>query len=109
MFTTFSRAHVSRIWFALIVAFLCTALLAQTSVLTQHNDNNRDGVDSAETTLTPPANVNSAQFEACYSRSVDGMTRSMLSALYGECAIINGTRRYCLLRQPTTAFMPSDA
>jgi hypothetical protein len=47
------------------------AAAAFTGVLTFHNDNARDGVNSRETMLTP-ANVNSAQFGKVFSFPVDG-------------------------------------
>jgi outer membrane protein assembly factor BamB len=43
---------------------------AQVSVLTQHNDNLRDGVNASETVLTP-ANVNASQFGLLFKVSVD--------------------------------------
>ncbi len=49
---------------------LSSVALGQVSVLTQHNDNNRDGVNAAETTLTP-ANVNSTQFGLLFKLAVD--------------------------------------
>ena len=47
-----------------------TIVFSQTNVLTQHNDNYRDGVNSAETVLTP-ANVNSSQFGMLFKVAVD--------------------------------------
>ena len=46
-------------------------LLLSTSVLTYHNDNQRDGLDNTETVLTP-ANVNSGDFGQQFSYNVDG-------------------------------------
>jgi outer membrane protein assembly factor BamB len=43
---------------------------AQVNVMTQHNDNYRDGVNAAETTLTP-ANVNVNQFGMLFKVAVD--------------------------------------
>ena len=43
---------------------------AQVSVLTQHNDNFRDGVNAGETILTPE-NVNAAQFGMLFKLAVD--------------------------------------
>ncbi len=43
---------------------------AQTNVLTQHNDNNRDGLNSTETTLAP-SNVNGNQFGMLFKVQVD--------------------------------------
>ncbi len=45
--------------------------LPSVSVLTAHNDASRDGLNAAETTLTP-ANVNSSQFGKLFSVPVDG-------------------------------------
>ncbi len=51
------------------------ALSAQPSaainVTTQKNDNNRSGLNSSETTLTP-ANVNQSTFGKLFEKSVDG-------------------------------------
>jgi hypothetical protein len=44
--------------------------MAQVSVLTQHNDNLRDGVNASESALTP-ANVNSSLFGLLFKLSVD--------------------------------------
>lgn len=63
-------ALLSCISFGLASAVLATVSLAQTSVLTQHNDNNRDGVNSVETALTP-ANVNGTQFGLLFKAVVD--------------------------------------
>src|SRR6266403_1187919 len=46
-------------------------LLAQTNVLTYHNDNARTGQNTGETVLTPSI-VNSVQFGKLYSVNVDG-------------------------------------
>jgi hypothetical protein len=63
------------------LAKLCPAVLtimvpalaanAQTSILTQHYDNERTGQNTAETVLTP-ANVNSATFGKLFALGVDG-------------------------------------
>ncbi len=45
--------------------------LPSVNVLTAHNDNNRDGLNAAETALTP-ADVNSSQFGKLFSVPVDG-------------------------------------
>jgi outer membrane protein assembly factor BamB len=51
--------------------FLCSAALAQTNVLTYHNDVARSGLNSSETILTP-GNVNVSTFGRLYSRQLDG-------------------------------------
>jgi hypothetical protein len=48
-----------------------TALEAQVSVVTQHNDNGRMGQNISETILTP-ANVTAAGFGKLFSQTVDG-------------------------------------
>ncbi len=56
-----------------LLAFVISASqksLAQVNVLTQHNDNLRDGVNPSETTLTP-ANVNVNQFGLLFKIGVD--------------------------------------
>ncbi len=55
---------------ALALPALSTTASAQVSVLTQHNDNFRDGVNAGETVLTPE-NVNAAQFGMLFKLSVD--------------------------------------
>lgn len=52
-----------------LVAFQPPLSRAQ-NVLTQHNDNNRDGVNAAETVLTP-SNVNASQFGMLFKVAVD--------------------------------------
>src|SRR5215831_12634067 len=47
------------------------SLLAQVSVLTQHNDNARSGLNTNETLLTP-ITVNSNYFGSLFSQRVDG-------------------------------------
>jgi hypothetical protein len=54
------------------ILFLANAVtvVAQTSVTTYHNDNNRTGWNSSETVLTP-ANVNASQFGPLHSVTLD--------------------------------------
>jgi len=60
----------------LVLAFSCVTVtlpvFAQVSVLTQHNDNFRSGLNPYETILTP-ANVNAATFGTIGSLPVDGL------------------------------------
>ncbi len=49
---------------------LCAPAGAQVSVLTQHNDNFRDGVNAGETVLTPE-NVNANEFGMLFKLAVD--------------------------------------
>jgi hypothetical protein len=62
-------------------------LLLSTEVLTYHNDNSRDGLDSTETTLTP-ANVNPATFGKLFTMPVDGSASAQ--PLYAPAVTING-------------------
>jgi hypothetical protein len=55
----------------LTLLFFCTFLTAQTGVFTYHNDVNRTGENSHETTLTP-ANVDATHFGKLFSHVVDG-------------------------------------
>jgi len=54
-----------------MLLLICAWLPAQTSVLTYHYDNNRSGLNSNETILTP-ANVGSPRFGRLFSQPVDG-------------------------------------
>src|SRR5262245_41745977 len=75
------------------IAFLClillpalllvvAPLLAQVSVLTQHNDNSRTGANLSETSLTT-SNVNVAQFGKLFPRVVDGQ-------IYAQPLVVSG-------------------
>lgn len=55
-----------------IVGSAAPTALAQTSVLTQHNDNARTGQNTAELLLAP-SNVNSGLFGKLFTQSVDGL------------------------------------
>jgi outer membrane protein assembly factor BamB len=60
---------------------------AQVSVLTQHNDNSRDGLNSAETVLTP-SNVNQNNFGLLFKVQVDDQVYSQ--PLYVANLSVNG-------------------
>lgn len=55
----------------LLIASLCPAAIAQISVLTQHNDNSRSGINSNESLLTT-SNVNVKNFGKLFTARVDG-------------------------------------
>lgn len=65
-------SHLSASFLASVTFFTLASesTQAQVSVLTQHNDNFRDGVNSSETILTP-ANVNVNQFGLLFKIAVD--------------------------------------
>lgn len=68
--TVFRRIVWRLALFVLVCSFLDPHVFA-TNVLTQHNDNSRDGANLTETNLTP-ANVNVSQFGKLFTRTVDG-------------------------------------
>ena len=55
----------------LAAALALAATASAVNVTTQHNDNNRSGLNASETTLTP-ANVNQTTFGKLFEKSVDG-------------------------------------
>lgn len=88
---------IRRRWFGMgLVASLCGVLSvahAQTSVLTQHNDNARTGANAAETTLTP-ANVNVTGFGKLFTRTLDANVNGQV--LYIPNLVIGGVTRNVL-------------
>ena len=73
----------------LVLLLLVTASLASgVNVLTQHNDNMRQGANLQETTLTP-TNVNAAHFGKLFEQTVDGQVYAQ--PLYMSGLQIGGT------------------
>ena len=64
------RVTVTSAFIAVLLLDRGSLARAQVSVLTQHNDNLRDGVNASETVLTP-ANVNVNQFGLLFKLTVD--------------------------------------
>ena len=78
-----------------------------TSVLTQHNDNNRDGVNSSEVTLTP-ANVNASQFGLLFKAPVDDQLYAQPLYL-ANASIAGGTHNIVLLATTNNSVYAFDA
>ncbi len=80
---------------------------AQTNVLTQHNDNNRDGVNATETILTP-SNVNQAQFGMLFKVPVDDQVYAQ--PLYmANVSISGGTHNVIFLATTNNSVYAFDA
>ncbi len=80
---------------------------AQTSVLTQHNDNNRDGVNASEATLNP-SNVNSGQFGMLFKVAVDDQVYAQ--PLYmANLAIAGGTHNVVFVATTNNSVYAFDA
>jgi outer membrane protein assembly factor BamB len=80
---------------------------AQISVLTQHNDNNRDGLNASETVLTP-SNVNSTQFGMLFKVSVDDQVYGQ--PLYmAKLAIAGGTHNVVFVATTSNSVYAFDA
>lgn len=76
LFHFLGQARAARIGIALSTSIVSLSLfatlgVAQTSVVTEHNDNGRTGANVNETILTP-ANVNSSTFGKLFSSPTDG-------------------------------------
>ncbi len=79
----------------------------QTSVLTQHNDNNRDGVNASETTLTP-SNVNSNNFGLLFKVQVDDQVYAQ--PLYmANLSIAGGTHNVVFIATTNNSVYAFDA
>jgi hypothetical protein len=61
----------TNILLAILAALIPSGAVAQTPVLTQHNNNARNGAYAMETVLTP-ANVNQTAFGKIFSYLMDG-------------------------------------
>ncbi len=91
---------------ALLFAFAGKAD-AQTNVLTQHNDNNRDGVNASETILHP-SNVNQSQFGLLFKVPVDDQIFSQ--PLYmSNMSIAGGTHNVVFVATTNNSVYAFDA
>ncbi len=100
---TYGRASVF-----LLGSLLCVAgARAQTSVLTQHNDNNRDGVNATESTLNP-SNVNTGQFGMLFKVAVDDQVYAQ--PLYmANLSIAGGTHNVVFVATTNNSVYAFDA
>ena len=110
MFQTIDRMRRFKVYFhcAVMMLLLCPArLLAQANVLTQHNDNNRDGLNSTETALTP-ANVNQSQFGMLFKVLVDDQVYAQ--PLYmANVSISGGTHNVVFVATTSNSVYAFDA
>ncbi len=80
---------------------------AQTNVLTQHNDNNRDGLNASEATLTPPS-VSGGQFGMLFKVVVDDQVYSQ--PLYvANLGIAGGTHNVLFVATTNNSVYAFDA
>ncbi len=92
--------------FALLIVLAGTAG-AQTSVLTQHNDNNRDGLNSTETVLHP-SNVSTSQFGMLFKVAVDDQI--FAQPLYvSNMSIAGGTHNVVFIATANNSVYAFDA
>ena len=81
------RCNYLRISFMVLLACAGGSAFAQTSILTQHNDNARTGQNTTETILNT-TNVNTTQFGRLFAMPVDGKVYAQ--PLYVPGVTING-------------------
>ncbi len=80
---------------------------AQTNVLTQHNDNNRDGLNATETVLHP-SNVNTTQFGMLFKVGVDDQV--FAQPLYvANMSISGGTHNVVFIATANNSVYALDA
>ena len=87
--------------------FFCTAVIAQTSVLTQHNDLKRTGWDSTETTLTQDE-LSSGRFGKIFSRPVDDQIYAQ-PLVVSNLAIAGGTHNVVFVATVNNTVYAFDA
>ena len=80
---------------------------AQTNVLTQHNDNNRDGLNSTETVLRP-SNVNSTDFGMLFKVAVDDQIYAQPLYVSGM-SIAGGTHNVVFIATANNSVYAFDA
>ncbi len=90
-----------------LLLLLAGAARAQTSVLTQHNDNNRDGVNSTETILNP-STVRQSQFGLLFKVAVDDQVYAQ--PLYmANVSIAGGTHNVVFIATANNSVYAFDA
>ncbi len=105
--TVARRAGAMLVKSALLLLSAASVCSGQTSVLTQHNDNNRDGVNASETILTP-ANVNTGQFGLLFKIAVDDQVYAQ--PLYmANLAIAGGTHNVVFIATTNNSVYAFDA
>lgn len=106
-YTTQPRLRVT-VGFVLLLLFAITGrTYAQVSVLTQHNDNNRDGLNSSEAILNT-SNVNVSQFGMLFKVAVDDQIYAQ--PLYmPNVSIAGGTHNVVFLATTNNSVYAIDA